>query len=370
MKCLRTSIMAVMSIVFIAASVHSAPAQESANLPLAERGPYDVGRQRLTFADADRDDRELLVGVWYPAIKPAELTVGAAKTGRNAGFLDAEPDLGAALYPLILFSPWWSSNYQTDVALFVHLASHGFVVASIDHQCDYESTCLVDRPLDMLFVLDQLAGETETTLAGTINPEQTGVMGISFGGYTTLVNAGARVDPDYFLEWADDARLVSSNASDTYLFRTVVARWDEVAAYRAQFDVLQEHQPWPSISDERIRAALAIVPGPGQLLGEHGLESITVPTLLLAGTLDEFAAYEQEIVPMYAQLNPENRYLISFVGYGHHPENTPDGAAYYRHFSTAFFGYFLQGQEDYADYLTEAYVDDFEDLVWGVVASE
>jgi hypothetical protein len=35
------------------------------------------------------------------------------------------------------------------------------------------------------------------------------------------------------------------------------------------------------------------------------------------------------------------------------------------HLMTAYFGYYLQGQEDYAQYLTEDYVDNIEGLAWG-----
>lgn len=36
------------------------------------------------------------------------------------------------------------------------------------------------------------------------------------------------------------------------------------------------------------------------------------------------------------------------------------------HFVTAFFGRFLQGREDYAEYFSEDFVEQYEDLVWGV----
>ena len=40
------------------------------------------------------------------------------------------------------------------------------------------------------------------------------------------------------------------------------------------------------------------------------------------------------------------------------------------HFATAFFGYYLQGQEAYAQYLTADFVNGVEGLVWGPYSPE
>jgi len=95
-----------------------------------------------------------------------------------------------------------------------------------------------------------------------------------------------------------------------------------------------------------------------------------VPTLMLAATEDEYVPYEPEITRLYTQLGTADHYLISFIGYSHHAEKIPQGEAYYQHFSTAFFGYYLQGREDYAEYLTADFVDSFHDLAWGIYEGE
>jgi hypothetical protein len=41
-----------------------------------------------------------------------------------------------------------------------------------------------------------------------------------------------------------------------------------------------------------------------------------------------------------------------------------------RHFATAFFGYYLQGREDYAEYFSEDFVTQFDDLAWGLYSNE
>ena len=39
-----------------------------------------------------------------------------------------------------------------------------------------------------------------------------------------------------------------------------------------------------------------------------------------------------------------------------------------KHFMVAFFGYHLQGREDYQQYFSEDFVSQFDDLAWGMVA--
>ena len=56
-----------------------------ATSPLAESGPYHMGMRTLKFVDESREDRQVSVAVWYPAVGPAdETSTGATR--------DAEPD--------------------------------------------------------------------------------------------------------------------------------------------------------------------------------------------------------------------------------------------------------------------------------------
>ena len=41
-----------------------------------------------------------------------------------------------------------------------------------------------------------------------------------------------------------------------------------------------------------------------------------------------------------------------------------------RHFATAFFGYYLQGRDDYARYFSQDFVSKFDDLAWGIYKGE
>ncbi len=346
-------------------------AQQDESLPLAEEGPHAVGLQGLTFIDGEREDREFQVALWYPAIEPEE---PVSPSRSSVGFVNAEPDVTDAPYPLIIYSHSRGGSYGEVSELLMHLTSHGFVVASIGHRCDPELTCLIDRPLDVLFVLDELAEITEGNLGGVIDANLTGVMGYYYGSHTALMAAGARIDPEYFLEWS--ANRDTSQTTSMDLFDgisngpTVVDSWDEITEYMDRFHALEESELWPPIEDERIRAVLPSMPVLGMLFGERGLESVTVPTMIFAATNDRYIPYEREVVPVFAQLGAADRYMISFVGHSHGFLTNRRGEIYYKHFSTAFFGYYLQGQERYDDYLSQAFVEGFDDLDWGVYEGE
>jgi hypothetical protein len=55
---------------------------------------------------------------------------------------------------------------------------------------------------------------------------------------------------------------------------------------------------------------------------------------------------------MYQSMGADERYLLTFEGVDHDLALQEEMQPYLKHFATAFFGYYLRGQEDYAAYLT------------------
>jgi len=47
-----------------------------------------------------------------------------------------------------------------------------------------------------------------------------------------------------------------------------------------------------------------------------------------------------------------------------------DPVAYMKHLAAAFFGYYLQGRDDYAEYFSEDFVAQHDELAWGVYTGE
>ena len=242
-----------------------------------------------------------------------------------------------------------------------HLASYGFVVIGMTHPRDSKTSRPIDRSLDTLFVLDQAALGIEG-LTDVIDPDVVGVMGFSYGAYTALSVSGARIDAEYMFSWYEENQdKVINEFRDTF-----IDAWDDVVAYRAQFEPpLIEGEMWPPFADERIRAVMPIAPCFGDVFGDRGLTTATIPALLMAGTGDKDCSYDRAVY-VYDTLGTDDRYLLSFPDWHAFPLMSPYQAPI-KHFATAFFGTYLQGREDYADYLTTDFVDQVETVTWGPV---
>jgi hypothetical protein len=239
------------------------------------------------------------------------------------------------------------------------------VVAGISHpHANSALTYIIDRPLDILSTLDQLATLTEdpgSELAGLMNVNQTGVMGYNDGAYTSLAVSGARVDTEAASHYADlvDATTLRSYYSDW--------DWTTMAAYHDQLMPPESGDPlWLPMTDPRIRAVVPYMVCEVHVLGERGLAAATVPTLLIGGTANGTCTYDWDVVPAYVNLGSAERYLLTLVGAGMAIPTSNQTEPVVQQFVTAFFGYYLQGKAEYADYLTEDYAESLDDVVWGI----
>jgi len=163
--------------------------------PLAEPGPYYVGRLTLDFEDASRHNRPVGIEVWYPAVLP-EGSTGS----RLPGVEKRDPDRSGAPYPLIV------SSSSTGGFFAPYLVTHGFVWVGITTIGTYlvMNPEMIDQPLDILFALEQVASNPPAGLAGMIDADHAGAIGYSFDGYNALALSGARLDPDYYLDQCPD----------------------------------------------------------------------------------------------------------------------------------------------------------------------
>jgi len=182
------------------------------------RGPHPVGVRTLNGADATRDHRALPIEVWYPADDTnAGRDLDAASKDHFdvlPGFpsveqdavRDAAPRRGS--YPMIAFSHGFGGHRRQSTFLCTHFASHGYIVASVDHTGNtvidvmqavmaaqsgsplpepltavYEF--MEARPLDVGYMIDFVAAAPE--IGSLIDVARgIGMTGHSFGGWTTL----------------------------------------------------------------------------------------------------------------------------------------------------------------------------------------
>jgi len=204
-------------------------------------GPHAVGRRVFHWVDQSRrealssaaaDRREVTAYVWYPADKRSSVTapyvddldrLARALSGDEASLARAAlAHAGAnapiattpARFPVILFSPGAGSLAALYTAFCEELASHGYVVAGVDHPYDGAAAVLADgriakqakspedgeallkyerqrvdvRMDDLRFVLDQLTrlsdGASTDPFSGRLDLSRLGVIGHSVGGMT------------------------------------------------------------------------------------------------------------------------------------------------------------------------------------------
>jgi predicted dienelactone hydrolase len=172
------------------------------------RGPHPVGTRQFNWVDTKRS-QSLPVDVWYPATKAYEgkdldsatqdryeMVPGMGESVQQA-VKDAEAKSGQR--PLVVFSHGFGGERRQTTFLCCHLASHGYVVAAMDHVGNTAADMISgegaagdprvierfiqSRPCDVSFVIDQmLAGQSGLEII----PDQIGMSGHSFGGWTTL----------------------------------------------------------------------------------------------------------------------------------------------------------------------------------------
>lgn len=329
---------------------------------LAEKGPHDFGtRMDYSFTDASRDDREIKISVWYPA----ELAADAPASDYN---FEAQPDYSAAPYPLIVSSAKLGSIFGA------HLASHGFIVVGVqglDYYIPWNEN-LIDQPLDILFALDQVANTQLDGLEGMIEASKAGALGYSFDGYNALAMSGARVDPQFYLAQCEQAPSMQPGLTDFWIdyLCSPAQEWEAFSAHAGERLTDSTDGLWQPLTDQRLKAVMPMGPEGAWLFGERGLAAVDRPALIICGTEDVDADYRREAAYIYEHLGSPDKALISFVGEDHMMIFDEEPLAKMKHFATAFFGYYLQGQQDYARYFSEEFVERQAGLAWGVVEEE
>jgi predicted dienelactone hydrolase len=338
--------------------------------PLSESGPYYTGIiEEYTYVDESRNGREVYLAIRYPA---KEATDALSRRNAPANQRDAP-------YPLIL------TEYNTGGEVIDdHLVSHGFVMVevegeypegfdpSIDELDGKWNVGLLDGPRDLVFALEQLAANPPEGLEGIIDTSHTGVVGYSYGGLRALAVSGARVDPQYYLERCRDIASIDPPLTEYYIsyYCDLTDWWEQFVAHDGRGISESADGLWQPLTDERILAVMPMGPEGAFLYGERGLAAVDRQTMIIAGSADDIAPYGLETVYIYEHLGTPERYLISFIDQGHYMVFESEQAKRINHFVTAFFGYYLKNREDFAEYFSEEYVSQYDDLAWGVYAEE
>lgn len=273
---------------------------------------------------------------------------------------------------LIVISHGLASSRETFSYLGEHLVSHGFAVAIIEHDdislnkfdnfllgkdSFPEPNNLTNRPLDIKHVLDLL--ERDTLLQNKIDLQQVGVIGHSFGAYTSLVLAGGKLTVDS-----------KAKQCQTEDYRHVLLDLSSLA--KCTFN--QFSQTDYQLKDRRIKAVIAVNPM-AKIFNRTGIDAIDIPTMLISGTNDLIMPPVAEQIQPFSWLNSDiEKYLVlvkpgthfSFLREGLGVLPVPDTVvgisptqAYpvIKSLTTVFFQTTLDGQKEKRKYLQNNFLN-------------
>lgn len=193
--------------------------------------------------------------------------------GRNIPIKLHVPTSGGP-FPVVIISHGAGGNLDTHYAQANHLASHGYAVMCLEHvgsntermksgirvlhnlrQMIHDSAEVLGRPKDIAFAIDQVAewNRSNPKLRGRLDVGQVGVMGHSFGAFTTMVVAGMRPA----LDWIEPPVAPGKGLG-------------------------------PDLSDGRVKCGVALSPqAPGDpFFLEESYKSLKIPLMGVSGTKD------------------------------------------------------------------------------------
>lgn len=277
--------------------------------------------------------------------------------------------------PIIVISHGLGSDRTSFAYLAEHLASYGFVVAVPEHPGSNSQQLqallqgianrvtnpreLIDRPLDIKYLLDELTrlSKYNSTFQGRLNLEQVGVVGQSFGGYTALALAGAKIN---FEQLKTDCPALEDTLNVSLLLQCLA-----VNLPNGQYN----------LSDARIKAAIAINPVNSSIFGQASLSQIKIPVMIISGSSDTVAPALPEQIQPFTWLTTQNKYLALINGGTHFSTITESPNAtvpvptsvigsspalarrYVKALSIPFFETYVAKQPTYLPYLSTDYVN-------------
>lgn len=231
--------------------------------------------------------------------------VDAARDGRRLPIKVHLPDWNGS-FPVVVVSHGGGGSWDANHAQARHLASHGYAVLALEHPgsntevmrkgmrfvanlqaMTRDATEVLGRPRDVSFALDQAErwNQGHAELKGRLDLGRVGMMGHSYGAYTTLVACGARPA----LDWLVPPVPPGSGLG-------------------------------PDLGDPRIKACVALSPqGPGEpFFLETSYATINRPVLGISGSRDAQQGTTPENRRRYFELVPPGDKMFIWLANADH----------------------------------------------------
>lgn len=225
--------------------------------------------------------------VFYPSREASRVT------WRGPYELHATPDAPAVpgAKPLVVISHGHGGSDLGHHDLAVYLASHGFVVATLQHPRDNfrdasgdgHPEVMIGRPIQVKATISMLLADPHWK--ALIDPDRIGVAGFSNGGYTSLLLVGAVPQFTRFLSYCkahpDDPNICGA----TDQLEAQAARHGQTLE-QMMTSMQDDLHRWGNPDDPRIKAAFVMAPL-SLIFDKAGVASIDRPVFLYYGQDDE-----------------------------------------------------------------------------------
>jgi len=262
-------------------------------------------------------------------------------------------------FPVIVVSHGAGGSWDSHFALAQHLASYGYIVLCLEHVGSnrkalmrnmriiknfdamlHNSNEMLARPRDVSFAIDQLNSWNQSNefLQGKIDVENVGVLGHSYGAYTSMAIAGIRPA----LNWIKPTIGKGMGLAD-------------------------------DVSDKRVKACVALSPqGAGDpFFAKESFKTLSTPLLGISGTKDKLLGDVEPIERYKAfSLWPESggKHIFLWLENAAHSDfSDPEGGEtrgqksanrkevqkIVRTASILFFDYYLKGKGDVNQSITD-----------------
>ena len=293
---------------------------------LAQPGNWRVGVKTLKAVNAEqlntqdfvsKADRSLTLELWYPADVKSDgerilatyedvTRSGKPFSLQGEAYRDHAMAKAQTRFPLVIISHGYTGYRSQLFYLGEHLASHGYIVASIDHTDSTNAdvlkkgdpgsgfvSTLYNRARDQQFVLSWLM--KDKGFSSSIAAESAALIGYSMGGYGALNSVGG-------------CYTFSSQTLQSMQFPEALA--SQLAP------VFNSCNAGQTEVDPRWKAMISFAPWGGEQ-NVHELAGVKVPSMIVAGDHDDVSGYEKGVKSLFNQLGSDNKYMLVYENARH-----------------------------------------------------
>lgn len=300
---------------------------------LSKAGELTVGVKTLTITNSEYIDpfegthapRSLKLEIWYPTADQKEVDAVYSNQTRNGTPFSIKGNAireakasGMKDISVVILSHGYTGYRTIMYYLGEHLASHGYLVVSIDHTDStnedvdpktnpfggFKST-LVNRSRDQQYVLDYFSSSSNSAevFGAPITIMNAGVVGYSMGGYGAINTIGG------CYEFSDQfaGRMIFSKDIEKIKAAQVILNTCAGGQAPSDFTV-----------DPKWQAMIAFAPWGGEAgtFSDEYINKIKVPSLYISGNADDVSGYEG-IKNQFEQTTSADSYLLTYINARH-----------------------------------------------------